>query len=180
MSKFSKVSLFSGLNNLEDITLSPSAATLCGYTREDLHTVFADHLSGVDLEELAAWYNGYNFLGEPLYNPFDVLLYLKKRKFEHFWFETATPTFLVQLLESRPFPIPRLEGIKTSAALLSDFDVDRIHLEALLFQTGYLTIRSTKQIGSMTQYELDYPNRAVKSGLTDFLLDYLVADPPSK
>ena len=66
VSKFSKVSLFSGLNNLEDITLSPSYATICGYTQEELETVFADRLQGVDLAEVQRWYNGYNFLGEPL------------------------------------------------------------------------------------------------------------------
>lgn len=65
VSKFSKVSLFSDLNNLEDLTLDPRVATLCGYTEQELTTTFADHLDGVDLDEVRRWYNGYNFLGEP-------------------------------------------------------------------------------------------------------------------
>lgn len=75
VSTFSKVSLFSGLNNLKDITLDSRIATLCGYTQDELVTTFSDDLDGVDLEEVRRWYNGYNFMGEPVYNPFDILLF---------------------------------------------------------------------------------------------------------
>jgi hypothetical protein len=101
VSKFSKVSIFSGLNNLEDITLSESFAILCGYTQEELEAVFADRLKGVDLDEVRRWYNGYNFLGEPVYNPFDILLFLKEKRFRFYWFETGTPTFLTKLMRHK-------------------------------------------------------------------------------
>ena len=80
VSKFSKVSLFSDLNNLEDLTLDLRVVTLCGYTQDELIANFADYLDGVDLNEVRRWYNGYNFLGEPVYNPFDILLYLRHRQ----------------------------------------------------------------------------------------------------
>ena len=99
VSKFSRVSIFSDLNNLEDISLSPDVGTLCGYTQAELETIFSDRLSGLDLKELSNWYNGYNFLGqEKVYNPFDILLFFKKKQYGNYWFETATPSFLVKLL----------------------------------------------------------------------------------
>ena len=94
VSKFSKVSLFSGLNNLRDITLDPRCSALCGYTEADLDTVFAPELPGLDRDEIRRWYNGYSWLGgEKVYNPFDVLLLFRRRKFGAWWFETGTPTF---------------------------------------------------------------------------------------
>jgi hypothetical protein len=101
VSKFSKVSLFSGLNNLEDITLAKEYSAICGYTQQELETVFAERLQGVNLNEVRKWYNGYNWLGEEVYNPFNILLYLKNREFRNYWFETATPTFLIKLLEEK-------------------------------------------------------------------------------
>ncbi|NPA49074.1 MAG: AAA family ATPase, partial [Thermodesulfobacteria bacterium] len=98
VTKFSKVSLFSGLNNLKDITIHPEYATICGYTQSEFEHVFADRLKGLDLEEVKRWYNGYSWLGEPVYNPFDILLFLDFREFRPFWFETGTPTFLIKLL----------------------------------------------------------------------------------
>ena len=102
VSKFSKVSLFSGLNNLIDITLDPRYSAICGYTEADLDTVFAPELPGLDRDEIRDWYNGYSWLGEEkVYNPFDILLLFDKRKFEAWWFETGTPSFLVDMLFQR-------------------------------------------------------------------------------
>ena len=173
VSKFSKVSIFSGLNNLEDITLDPAYATICGYTQEELESVFADRLEGLDLDEIRLWYNGYNFLGEPVYNPFDILLYLKLRDFRPFWFETGTPTFLIKLLLEKNFNFPELEGLGVSEALLSSFDVDLIEPETLLFQTGYLTIKKRLRAGPRTRYLLSFPNLEVRMSFTDFLLNYV-------
>ena len=119
VSKFSKVSLFSGLNNLEDITLDPQFGTLCGYTHKELETVFKGHLKGLNLDKIQQWYNGYNFLSEPVYNPFDVLLYLKKRVFMPYWFETGTPTFLLNLLQERHFCAGAIEGLTISHNFLN-------------------------------------------------------------
>ena len=104
VTKFSKVSIFSGLNNLEDITISPDYATICGYTQEEFERTFADRLEGVDLQEVRRWYNGYSWLGEPVYNPFDILLFLRSYEFRPYWFETGIPTFLIKLLTEKILP----------------------------------------------------------------------------
>ena len=96
------MSLFSGLNNLKDITLNPRYSALCGYTEADLDTVFAPELAGLDREQVRDWYNGYSWRGdEKVYNPFDILLLFDTREFAAHWFETGTPTFLVDTLFDR-------------------------------------------------------------------------------
>ena len=102
VSKFSKVSLFSGLNNLTDLTLDPRYAAICGYTKENLDTVFAAELPGLDREQIRDRYNGYNWRGsERIYNPYDVLRLFHSREFDAHWFETGSPTFLVKTLFER-------------------------------------------------------------------------------
>lgn len=176
VSKFSKVSLFSGLNNLEDISLSPQASSLCGYTDTDIDTVFAAELDGLDRNEIREWYNGYHWLGESVYNPFDILQLFKNRIFQNYWFETGTPTFLVSLLFKRQVPTLQLDNMFSSSAMLSNFDVDDITTEALLFQTGYLTIKKTENLGGQYFYTLGYPNREVAQSLNESLLSILVQD----
>ena len=173
VSKFSKVSLFSGLNNLQDITLDRQYATLCGYTLEEIKSVFTDRLEGVDFDQLAEWYNGYNFLGEKVYNPFDILLYLEQRLFKNYWFETGSPSFLIRLVRDRQYSIPDFEHIVVDEAMLSSFDVDAIALENLFFQTGYLTIDAVEELGGEFFYHLNYPNREVKASLNRHLFQDL-------
>jgi hypothetical protein len=171
VSKFSKVSLFSGLNHLRDITLSPRWSALCGYTDEDVDTVFSPELPGLDRNEIRRWYNGYNWLGTSVYNPFDLLLLFENRIFQPYWFETGTPTFLVNLLAERRFFTPRLQRLQSNHALLSSFDVDQIAPEALLFQTGYLTIHEAREVvPGKWLYLLGYPNHEVESSLNEALL----------
>ena len=141
VSKFSQVSLFSGINNLQDISLDSRYATLCGYTEKDIKTVFSGHLQGVNFADLRRCYNGYDFLGEKVYNPFDVLMYLDRKEFNNYWFETGNPAFLIKLLQEKHYFVPEWENIEAGDALLSSFDVDQIDIETLLFQAGYLTIR---------------------------------------
>ena len=153
VSKFSKAGLFSGLNNLRDITLDRRYGTICGYTDADLDTVFAPELGNLDRDEVRRWYNGYSWLGEgKVYNPFDILLLFDKRKFGNYWFETGTPAFLVDLLARRGIDALSLEGRVADDTLLSAFDVDRIEPEALLFQTGYLTITGEERDGEGSLY----------------------------
>ena len=134
VSKFSKVSLFSGLNNLTDITLDARYCAICGYTDADLDAVFAPELPGLDRDKIRDWYNGYGWLGdERVYNPFDILLLFDKRKFGAWWFETGTPTFLVETLFKRRVSSLALDEMMGSADLLSTFDVDEVATEALLF-----------------------------------------------
>ena len=173
VSKFSKVSLFSGLNNLRDITVSTEYSALCGYTDQDVDRVFAPELPGLDRDEIRRWYNGYNWTGTSVYNPFDLLLLFQEREFRPYWFETGTPTFLVDLLTQRGTFTPELGQWLTMDSLLSTFDVDEMSSEALLFQSGYLTIGSQFKMGARTEYTLKYPNLEVESSLNSALLQRL-------
>ncbi len=174
ISMFSKVSLFSGLNNLKDISLDPRYATICGYTDEDIDTVFAPELDGLDRDEIRTWYDGYRWRGETrLYNPFDVLLLLDSREFRPWWFETGSPRFLFETLKEKSVSPMDLEGCLVDRSLVSRFDVDDISAEALLFQTGYLTITEERRDGFDTLYRLDYPNQEVRISLNRGLLQHL-------
>ena len=174
VSRFSKVSLFSGLNNLEDITLKPYYSALCGYTDHDIDTLFAPELAGLDRETIREWYNGYHWLGTSVYNPFDILQLFSNKRFQNYWFETGTPTFLIQQLLKRQVASPLLSQMLSSSSMLSSFDVDDIALEALLFQTGYLTIKQEELLGGQYFYTLGYPNREVYQSLNESLLSGLV------
>jgi len=170
VSKFSKVSIFSGLNNLYDITLDPAYATICGYTEGDIETVFAPELEGLKREEIRAWYNGYGWLGESVYNPFDILQFFRLREFRNYWFESGTPTFLVEWLKARRLHTPKLERMFANDELLSAFDVDRMRPEALLWQSGYLTIGECLPGPGMPEYYLRIPNQEVRVALNHVLL----------
>ena len=177
VSKFSKVSLFSGLNNLTDITMAPPYSAICGYREADLDTVFATELPGLDRARICEWYDGYSWRGdEKVYNPFDILLLFRSREFEAHWFETGTPAFLVETLFRRRVGSVGLDEMLASEELLSTFDVDAIAPEALLFQTGYLTIKHTERRAGETFYRLGYPNREVRQGLNRALLSHMVGD----
>jgi hypothetical protein len=174
VSKFSKVSLFSGLNNLNDITVDPEFSAICGYTEHDVDTEFAPELPGLDRDRVRRWYNGYNWTGEAVYNPFDVLLLFQKRQFKPYWFETGTPTFLVELLAQRRFFTPDLARLTSSEELLGAFEVGHIEPEALLWQAGYLTIRDAREVSEgQWFYTLSYPNREVEASLNASLLPAL-------
>ena len=177
ISKFSKVNLFSQLNNLTDLTLEPAFSSICGYTERDLDTVFAPEFAGLDRERVREWYNGYGWRGaEKVYNPYDVLLLLRRREFEAHWFETGTPAFLVDTLFERRVSTVSLGEMVTTGDLLSTFDVGSIGTEALLFQTGYLTITGERRLGGAALFRLDYPNREVRESLNRVLLRHLVQD----
>ncbi|NCN04749.1 MAG: ATP-binding protein [Spirochaetales bacterium] len=170
VSKFSKVSIFSGVNNLKDLSLDPKYATLCGYTQHDLETVFAEHLQGVDWPQLRHWYNGYNFLGEAVYNPFDILLFISEgRRFRSFWFETGTPTFLIKVLQKNRTFLPDLENLELTDEQLGTFEIERIPPGVLLFQSGYLTIDKSFQKMGLPAYRLRVPNFEVRSALSNAL-----------
>lgn len=176
VSKFSKVSLFSGLNNLTDITLDQRYSAICGYTEQDLETVFKDPVSKFDRTEVRKWYNGYNWLGEPVYNPFDLLLLFDKGRMSPYWFETGTPTFLIKLLKERTTWLPGLNDIFATEKLLSTFDVDHVPTEALMFQAGYLTIKDFQEMPGRLEVQLSYPNKEVETALNDSLLLALTSE----
>lgn len=173
VSKFSKVSIFSGLNQLNDITVDREFSTICGYTEKEFLEVFRQELEGEDIQEIRDWYNGYSFCGEKVYNPFDVLLYMSKREFRPYWFETGTPDFLIKLLMEKRFRVPYMENMLVTERLIGSFDVDFVEPENILFQTGYLTIKEC--INSPirgVRYIMGYPNKEVKISLNDYIVAY--------
>ncbi len=171
VSKFAKVSIFSGLNNLEDISLNPDYGNICGYTQLDLDTTFAPYLEGVDMEKVKVWYNGYNFLGDTVYNPFDILLFIKNNhRFKNYWFETGTPSFLIELIKKNNYFIPRFNGLQVNESLLNSFDIQNLNLETILFQSGYLTIKRQLPLDMGFGYELGFPNMEVRISFNDYIL----------
>ncbi|MGB9639104.1 MAG: AAA family ATPase, partial [bacterium] len=173
VSKFSKVSLFSGLNQLEDISLVKEYGNICGYTQQELEYYFKDYLKEIDIQEVKEWYNGYNFLNDNVYNPFDVLLYLKYKVFKNYWYETGKTEFIFKIIKQREFELPYLEKRYYSYEILEKFDLEYINLEALMFQTGYLTIKEVTEIEKREMYKLGYPNREVQEAFNNELLFYI-------
>lgn len=177
VSRFSKVSIFSGLNNIEDISLAIPMNDLVGITHTELEANFKQELDELAkrfamtyediLAEVKFWYNGYSWRGEnTLYNPFSLLLLFKQQSFDNFWFETGTPTFLVKALKKqRQYKFDRVKATLTE---LGSFDLESPVSEALLFQTGYLTIKAFYPKSGMC--ELGYPNKEVENSLKDALL----------
>lgn len=178
VTRFSKVSIFSELNNLDDISMNDAYAALLGYTQEELETRFAPYLQrfAVSLslpaaqlmEKLTEHYNGYRFTGAEVsvYNPCSILKALNVNKFDDFWFETGTPTFLIQLLKQNNYYLPEIEGLQVSKPLFSTFDIEHLQPKALLFQSGYVTIEAVE--GRL--YTLGYPNQEVKRAFSESLL----------
>ncbi|MGB4267600.1 MAG: ATP-binding protein [Spirochaetota bacterium] len=173
VSKFSKVSIFSGLNNLRDITIDETYSSICGYTEEDLTNYFSEYLKDKDREQIRQWYNGYSWTGsERVYNPFSIINYLQTGVFKNYWFESGTPTFLIELLKEKKYYIPNLERIEAGETLIGSFDIDFINPENLMFQAGYLTIESYRQDYGDIWYKLVYPNKEVKVSLNNYILKH--------
>ncbi len=179
VSKFSKMNLFSGLNNLTDITTRPEYASLCGYTHHDIKTTFKAHLQGVDLDKLKQWYNGYDYLGgaeHRVYNPYDVLLFIDNHyEYKDYWWETGNPSFLIKKLQEQHYYIPDLENIIVSEKILNTFDIEKIDLIALLWQTGYLTFSRKIIKRDKLFYQLKCPNKEIQSSLNELFINYLTS-----
>ncbi len=173
VSMFTKVSLFSDLNNLTDISLDPRYASICGYADRDLDTVFAPELGGLDRAEIRRWYNGYHWLGQDrLYNPWDILNLFDKRQFDCYWALSGSPNYLIEELARRQVNPMELERRLALRRTVSKFDVADMDLDAMLFQSGYLTIKE-EMAGDETDYVLGYPNHEVAVSLNGELLDYV-------
>jgi Predicted AAA-ATPase/PD-(D/E)XK nuclease superfamily len=184
ISKFAKVSLFSHLNNLDDITLAPQYAALVGYTQAELEFYFEDYLKlcvenlQISREELLKqmkiWYDGYTWDGvTELYNPFGTLNFLSKKVFFNHWFSTGSPDFLIKKMRSLTYY--NVENTVVSNMTLDKYDIDNIELIPLLFQTGYLTVKKLDRMtGDMV---LDYPNKEVRESMYAFLIDDVAKNP---
>ncbi|PID63490.1 MAG: hypothetical protein CR974_01865 [Gammaproteobacteria bacterium] len=175
VSKFSRVNVFSGLNSLMDITLMPQFSAICGYTQAELEDVFAPELLGVDMDKVKKWYNGYNWNGDSVYNPFDVLLFFKSKQFEPHWFRTGSSAWLVDNLVASQLDMHRFENNTYDSIRLDSFDVDKMNPVAILFQTGYLTINAMQDTVAGTRYTLKYPNVEVQQSLNRVLIERYVS-----
>ena len=173
VTKFSKVSLFSGVNQLTDITIDAAYSAICGYTEADLRSSFGRHLEGADYDTVRRWYNGYNWTGsETVYNPYDILLFLEKGQiFRNYWFETGSPGFLVKLFRANRYFLPNLERLEVTEEILESFDVEQINPVTLLFQSGYLTIERTFTRLHRFMFALKIPNMEVRLALNDQLIN---------
>ena len=180
VTKFSKTSLFSGLNNLNDLTTDPRAATLLGYTQKEIDSYFAPYIkkqaAHEDLDENAikqemkSWYNGYRFSRKNIkvYNPYSVLYYLEKKELDNYWFESGTPGFLIELLKTQYKDLENIEEAQLTTRSLGTFDIESLPLITILFQTGYLTINTYDRITK--KYTLTYPNEEVRESYKQYLL----------
>ncbi len=180
ISAFTKVSIFSEWNNLIDISTSPKYADFLGYTEEEVLAYFKEHLEAFCKEkgfnsieecmkEIRYWYNGYRFSPDrdiQVYNPISLMMALSEKRFDNFWFETGTPSFLVNLLKTRDYIIPDLEHLWVERGILKAFDLDYLPVEVILFQAGYLTIKGVEE----ELIRLGYPNWEVKRGFAGYLL----------
>ncbi len=175
VSKFSKVNIFSGLNSPTDITLDEQYSAICGYTQAELEDVFAPELTDVDndkMEQIQKWYNGYNWTGESVYNPYDILLFLqKKKRFQPYWFQTGSSAWLVDNLATNQLNMHEIEDNTYNEMDLSKFDIGEMNPIAILFQAGYLTINKVKNRAMGTRYTLKYPNIEVQQSLNEVLLN---------
>ncbi|GHV64617.1 ATPase AAA [Bacteroidia bacterium] len=181
VTKVAKVSIFSALNSLEDITLDEGYASICGYTQEELERDFSEYISDTAVhlemtrEDLLAnirrMYDGYSWDGKTsVYNPFSTLPFFKKKAFSNYWFETGTPTFLINRLKKHGLAKTVLEPIIADSSAFDSYDPEALDDVPLLFQTGYLTIKSQRRVGIETKYTLEVPNMEVKKSLMEHLL----------
>ncbi|NEW61181.1 AAA family ATPase, partial [Sulfurovum sp. bin170] len=182
VSRFAKASIFSGLNMLKDISLQSQYGEICGYTQNDIETTLLPYLEGVDLDELKEWYDGYNFLGKNLYNPYGILLFIDGDKmYKNYWFGTATPTFLIKLIKQQNYFLPKLGNTKVGEEILDSFDTNKMKFEIVLFQAGYLTIeKEIKKRRGGFEYHLKVPNKEVQIALNDSIINNVIKQPNRK
>ncbi|MBO7684131.1 MAG: ATP-binding protein [Kiritimatiellae bacterium] len=178
VSKFSKVSIFSDLNNLNEFSMDARVATLFGYTHEEVKANFPGALKalgekfGLDADatfaKLIQWYDGYKFEENavPVFNPVSVGKCLSSQKFDPYWFETGTPAFLLKLIENDPVDIDHIEISQTA---FSVYEPDAPELMAIFYQTGYLTIKSARDDGEDRLYKLGFPNYEVRKAFSESL-----------
>ena len=190
VSKFSKVSIFSGMNNLIDLTINESSALLLGYTQQELEHYFCDYIDqtakrlSLDkkdlLLEIKNQYNGYKFhrTGETVYNPFSVQLFFMSCEFENYWFESGTPTFLIDLLKKNNYPVANIDQCKLSQDDLGKIELENIKFFTLLFQTGYVTIKAYNV--KTKNYELSYPNEEVRQAFSSQIIEAMTKLPSAQ
>ncbi|NQZ11610.1 MAG: AAA family ATPase, partial [Algicola sp.] len=173
--KFAKVSIFSGMNSLTDISMDRQYATLCGVTQQELESYFAasiEQLKAVEqldrpalLDKIKIWYNGYYFEEDApsVYNPYSLLSLFTKQKFKNYWFATGTPTFLLNLLQSKQYELKKLTEFEIGEEAFEASEPEEMSVQSVFVQTGYLTIKRYND----PLYTLDFPNYEVKKSFYD-------------
>ncbi len=181
VSRFGKVNVFSGMNNLNDISEDPEFSTAVGFTQEELEENFSEHLSTLAaafdtsveilMPQIKYMYNGFSFDGiTTLYNPFSVIKLFFSKEFGNYWFSSGTPTFLIDLIKKQKELPEKFEGIIVSDLTGGTDRIENFPLYPLLYQTGYLTIRSVEYDNYRRQYTLDYPNAEVRESFIRYVL----------
>ena len=185
VTKFTKTSIFSGLNNLFDITLAEDYANICGIPTESLNEYFGLHIENLSThnnfkqyksvsDEILAWYDGYSWDGRlRLLNPFSLLNFFELKKFESFWYSSGTPWFLIEMIKKKPESFLTLKNLEISEWILDAFNIQRIEAEPLLFQTGYLTVKDVIQTKGSPIYVLDIPNFEVRNAFNAQIVSVL-------
>lgn len=180
VTKFSKLSIFSDLNNIEDISMEKQYCDICGITEEELHNVFDNEVALLAenneqtkeeaYKELKKRYDGYHFSENSvgIYNPFSILLALKNSNYGSYWFSTGTPTYLVELLKRFDYSLENLSGYEASATTLDSIQLNVDNPIPVLYQSGYLTIKGYDR--ELRLYTLDFPNEEVEEGFVNFLI----------
>ncbi len=192
VSKFSRVSIFSDVNNLNDITIDNNFSTLLGLTHEELLRYFHPHIKAlsrkIDLSEddlvkrVKQWYNGYSWDGcNFLYNPLSVLHLFSKNRFSNYWFSTGTPTFLINHIKKQNRSITSFETEEVDNSIFETYDIENLGITSMLFQTGYLTIKEIQPVDVVqSRYILAYPNLEVKESFLKHFFTSFTNEEPGK
>ncbi|MDR0575823.1 MAG: ATP-binding protein [Tannerella sp.] len=181
VSKFAKLSIFSALNSPKDITIDDRYAAICGYTQEELEHYFSEYMDALMekegdtrenlLDRIRLWYNGYTWDGKTsVYNPYSTLLLFDVLVISNYWFASGTPTFLMERLKKQNRIELLTEPVKAKPNTFDSFDPNHIEAIPLLFQTGYLTIKSRERTKDVPEYTLGVPNMEVQQSLSEYLL----------
>lgn len=182
VTKFSKVSIFSKLNNLNDITMVGKYAGMFGITQDELEIVFEEEVMNAAQsmkieahaikEQLQKWYNGYSWDAlVKVYNPFSLLKFFHDKKLGNYWFETGTPTFLIEQIRKNEYDISEIEKVEVSEYVFDSCDMDNLDLTCLMFQSGYLTVKKiNKEIDGSLSYSLAAPNFEVKQSIVNHVM----------
>ena len=189
VTKFTKTSIFSGLNNLRDITLTRKYANICGITIEDLDKYFGEYINNLAMHEdfrhykslcdsILEWYDGYSWDGKTrVINPYSLLGLFSEETFSCFWYASGTPSFLIELIKQKPSSFLTLNDIEISERALDTFDINKMSIAPLLFQTGYLTVDETRFREGMRSYLLKLPNREVREAFNlNIISEFTEAD----
>lgn len=182
VSKFSLANIYSGLNNLNDLTMQNAFSAILGFTEDELHLYFDDNIKNLANElktqsteiyrKIRDWYNGYCFATKDMKvcNPFSIINLFKFKEFKNYWAEKGTPGLLMNLIKEKKYPIPAIETLHLNEMSFSAYDLDSLKIEPLLFQTGYVTIKDEANY----LFRLGYPNKEVKISFLEYLYDQIV------